>query len=176
MTVTEGDEGEALPLAPDEQLYGINIAAPIAYTGFPMENIANLSGAPAMRADLGTVAAVTTVYFQAGDPRECRIIHYNLVTAGGASGSPVLNEFGNVIALNSAGDYIHNVVQAVAAKAGEGGKTTSEPIRVGIGFKYGQRVDMLRELMDGSADRLQPAREAEWRRIASSGKDTNTRK
>ena len=142
LRITRGDSAKPLGLASQNTLENwITPTDSIAYIGFPTENLVRLSnlGAPAQHIDLGHVMAVTDFDALAGTPETRQLIHYDLVTAGGASGSPIFNDRGEVIAVNSAGSYVF-------FKKGQ-----EDPIlRVRTGVAYGQRVDLVHDLLNGA--------------------------
>ncbi len=126
------------PLPPDE----------IAYIGYPAENARKtlLKGDKLKFAwqvpqqiGIGTLMALTSFDSEPADVGSRQLLHYDLVTAKGASGSPVFSSDGKVIALHSTGSYVF----LDPYKAG----ATSSQIRTG--FSYGQRIDLLHDLLQG---------------------------
>lgn len=114
----------------------------VGYVGFPSENIAGL---PSQQRVSGRISNQTDFVFQAVDLRDRMLLHYSAVTTGGASGSPLFNEEGEVVGLVSAGSVI-----------GLSG------YRIPVGINYAQRVDFLTELLDGVADERQNERHERW--------------
>lgn len=144
LEITQGDAGTPLPLAGSTGTPHLpRIGDAVAYVGFPMENVAGL---PAMQTPTGHLTAVTDFFFRTASPDQSLLLHYDAVTTGGSSGSPLLDGEGAVIGLVSAGS---------AGTSAHGG-------RIPIGFNYAQRVDLLRELLDGTATEAQAAREKAW--------------
>lgn len=142
-----------LELASDEEINKIEAGYPVAYAGFPMEGLA-LGGvnvnAPVPASYLGRVIRRTN-YFDTNrlTDGERELVQHTLPVAGGASGSPMLNADGRVVAVVSGMDVI--------GKASEG--------RIGSSAQTGfaQRVDLIRELVDQSAQRHQAARTQTWK-------------
>lgn len=155
------DTGPALKLAGPAEYRAIAAGQPICYAGFPAEHL--MSGSPIMpplRSDLGTISAVTNEFFLSSSPERNVMLHYDLRGAGGCSGSPVVTAAGKVVALFSAGD-----VMMVASVGGQGVDVT----RIGVGFTYGQRVDMLDELLKNrnkpdALRKMAESRLADWTR------------
>jgi len=114
----------------------------VGSVGFPTENIAGL---PSQQRVSGRITSQSDFLFQNADLDDAQLLHYSGVIAGGASGSPMLNEQGEVIGLVSAGSMVF-----------VGGK------RIPVGINYGQRVDLLQELLAGVADQRQSERSARW--------------
>lgn len=146
MEVTEGDAGEPLPLA-DPRTEAIRVGDAVGYAGFPMEEV---SGVASMQAPVGRVSATTDVFFGSSEVADDVLIHHTVFSVGGSSGSPLLNARGRVIGLVSAGSIVRSPSLLAEGK------------RVPLGLNYAQRVDLLRELLDGTAEESQKARDARW--------------
>lgn len=139
--VHEDDVGllaPALTVASRQELLDIKPGDAVALVGYPMESQAG-SGvnmdAPYPQLRAGTVSR-TTDYFLGTDVAAKRhMIGMNLSSAGGASGSPVFDRNGHVVAVNSAGDYF----------------MLANNKRIGSGGAYGQRADVLLDLIEGKA-------------------------
>ena len=133
----------ALPIADRLHLPEIRKGDPIALVGYPMENQAgggvNML-APDSQARIGTVARSTN-YWLANDDSNPLLIGLDLQSAGGASGSPIINSRGEVIAVNSSGNYQFLEVEKVLRRIASGGA-------------YGQRVDVLLDLLEGTAEAM----------------------
>lgn len=114
----------------------------VGYVGFPSENIAGL---PSQQRVSGRISNQTDFIFQPAELRDNMLLHYSAVTTGGASGSPLFNEEGEVVGLVSAGSVI-----------GLGG------YRIPVGINYAQRVDFLTELLEGVAEERQNERHERW--------------
>lgn len=147
LPIASGDPGRPLPLASKNNLTML-AAAPVGYVGFPMEGVA---GVPSQQTVTGVVTNQTDFFCQPSPAEDAQLIHHNAVSVGGASGSPLLNERGEVVGLVSAGSVV-----GVAERG-----------RIPIGLNYAQRVDVLQELLAGKADEQQQARSARWASVAS---------
>ena len=151
----DGAEGlaEALPLADDKTFELLGPGYPAGLAGYPMEGLV-LGGVnpkqPTPTVHLAYLSAVTN-YFGAGrvDLAERLLVQHAIPTAGGASGSPILNADGHVIAIHSGGNSI--------------GQTESGA-RIGSTamINFGQRADLVRELLDGRAADAQAVRSQRW--------------
>ncbi|MGQ0628470.1 MAG: trypsin-like peptidase domain-containing protein [Phycisphaerales bacterium] len=150
LRVMSGEAGKPLKLA--EAGGGASPGDPIGYAGFPTEGIAGL---PALQTLTGSVSAVTDFFCRAAptttDP-DGLLIHHNAVSTGGASGSPLINERGEVVGLVCAGSML--AVGDLASGAVR---------RVSVGVNYGQSVSLVRELLSGKAAEAQKARDGAWR-------------
>ncbi|MCC7063091.1 MAG: FHA domain-containing protein [Planctomycetes bacterium] len=128
----------ALPMADRDELFALSQATPVTLVGYPMENQAGMGGdltAPEPQSRTGTISRLTNFYMGQADAKDRHLIGLDLLSAGGASGSPVIDARGKVIAINSAGNYMS------LGKA-----------RVSVGGAYGQRVDLLQDLLEGRVD------------------------
>jgi hypothetical protein len=148
-----------LTIAADRSLAGLGAGAAIAFVGFPMERLA-AGGvnprAPVPQTQIGHVTAATDYFLLPSTDAERHLVQHSLPATGGASGSPVIDVRGEVIAVLSG----INVVML--------NPETRTPSAAGVNFA--QRADLVRELMDGSAERRSAARDAIWQEgIASFG-------
>jgi len=138
--IENGASKPVLKLAGQEVLKGqMNPTDPVAYIGFPSENLAKLTNLdiPAQQIDLGTIMSITDFDQRPGTPATRQLIQNDLVADGGASGSPIFNEKGEVVAVLFAGSI-------VSLNEGVGSGR-----RVRTGVIYGQRVDLVKDLLEG---------------------------
>jgi hypothetical protein len=151
-------EGTVRPLrlATSQALCGASAGALVGYVGFPGEHVAGsrLNAPPATV--VGHVTEVTDFFFQHAGSAAAFLLHHDLRVAGGASGSPILNSEGEVIGLVSAASMV--------ALDNEQADGQTRRVRIPVGFNFGQRVDLLRELWDGSAPAAQQLRDPLWLR------------
>lgn len=100
-----------LPLANRGKLLSLRELQSVAYLGFPMENLAgggtNLERPKAI-AKKGTISSVEDWHMRhADDPAQRQLLKHDLGVAGGASGSPLFDEAGDVVGVISAGNMEH---------------------------------------------------------------------
>lgn len=134
------DAPKVFKVAPRAELEKLDSGYRIGYLGFPMEGMAG--GGVEMRSPVATMQAgiitATTDYWLAQAPFEKRLlVQHSLGAAGGASGSPIFNARGEVIAILNAG----NIIGVVSF---ETGKVTRAPS--GVMVNFAQRVDVLRDI------------------------------
>ncbi len=144
-----------LPIESDVALCRLDAGDAVGYIGYPMEGVA-FGGTPlhqpTAQTQIGSVTAMTDYFGAHGESAEARadnlLIQHSCPAAGGASGSPMIDAQGRVIAVLSAG----NVLQI-----GGGPR-----ISTGVGVNYGQRADLVNELLKDTADAKQAGRETAW--------------
>jgi hypothetical protein len=131
-------------VAPEAELKKIDSGYRVAYLGFPMEEV-NAGGVdprrPVATMQSGIVTANTDWWLSHRDFNERLLVHHNLSSSGGASGSPVFNTKGQVVALHSAGNYTIGLSY-------EQGEPSVTRIKSGLQISYAQRADLLRELIN----------------------------
>ncbi len=141
----------ALPLADDLTLYALDGGDEIAFIGFPMElavGDGTYAPQPTPQMQFATITSVTDYFMTGGNVERNHLIQHSLPGHGGASGSPIFNRNGEVIALYSAGNML----------------MISEDLRIstGIGVNFGQRVDVLKELLEGTIEDVTAERQEFW--------------
>jgi len=151
-----------LELATPDEINALAAGAPLATSGYPTEGLTNawsqgLGATPEQH--LGVVTSLTDMFHLPAKQAQRQLVHHDLPSTGGQSGSPIVGASGRVIALlNSGNSFMVN------------GRRIPNAAQV----NYGQRADLLRELMDGSAEqKLAEARE-HWKAVSENfapGKD-----
>jgi V8-like Glu-specific endopeptidase len=147
-------------LASPAELKELRAGTPLATAGYPSEEITG-SSAELVRATpelhLGTVTGLTDFFFLPSDEPHMQLVHHDIPSAGGASGSPIVNSKGHVVALLSAGNAFMMP------------KISGLPYRIPNAalINYGQRVDVLQELIDGVADKALEADKGYWAKQVS---------
>ncbi|MFT7620384.1 MAG: hypothetical protein ACI97A_004041, partial [Planctomycetota bacterium] len=140
--------GPPLKLASQDTLLKLKRGTPLAFLGYSVEG--STTGAlnrGEASSDVGQLSQALDFFLEKTIAPNRRLLTYNLRTAGGASGSPVFNLNGEVVAVHNAGNYKFL-----------GGERISQGTT-----NAGQRVDVLRELIDGKADSLMVGRSSVWR-------------
>ncbi len=105
----QGRQPVYFKLAPQGKLQSLKPGEPVALLGFPMENLVNDNlnqDTPVATMQTGIVVAVSDFDMKNAGAEGNLMIRHNLPTAGGASGSPIFNRSGEVIALHYGGNYI----------------------------------------------------------------------
>ncbi|MGZ5940383.1 MAG: S1 family peptidase [Rhizomicrobium sp.] len=128
---------DPLPLAKDAVLAKLHSGEPIAFIGYPAENLVSFDvNAPTPTSQVGIITSVRN-FFLTADGGPAQLIEHSLPSAGGASGSPIFDQHGQVIALLSGGNNITS----------KDGRIPNAAL-----VNFAQRVDLLRDLANGKAD------------------------
>ena len=104
----DGDPPVKFTLASKEKLLALDAGHRVAFLGFPMENLndGNIDmHYPVATMQSGIITSVTDAWMAKATPENSILIHHNLPSAGGASGSPVFDADGEVVGLHCAGNY-----------------------------------------------------------------------
>jgi len=148
------DLGPALELEPFENLTRLKAGEGVAFVGYPIEGVRlNDVARPQPTSQIGHITSLTDVFNGKTLPAKQLLVRHNLPLTGGVSGSPLMNREGKVVAVISAGTF-HVVFDPVT------GLPQRKPSAVLINFA--QRVDLLKELLDGKAEEIQALRTREW--------------
>lgn len=162
LEVAEGDREKlapALAVAPPDALRELGPGEPVGFMGFPAEGVVHAgvdTRRPRATSQIGIVTSMTDFFFGRAEPDAAQLMHMSMAAAGGASGSPIFDRQGRVVAILSAGNFVS--VPKVNPRLPVGG------------INYAQRADLLGELLDkidnDKTDAV--ARRAEqWRRLAA---------
>lgn len=129
------------PVAQTAELQNVDSGYRVAYLGFPSgENMTAVDPrSPVATMQTGIVTSVTDWQGGVGTAENRLLVQHNLSSTGGASGSPVFNAKGQVIALHNAGNYSFGVVT-------QGGKKIERRLKSGLQIGYAQRADLLADI------------------------------
>jgi len=134
----EGTHDVFFKLADVDTLGALKSGEPIAFLGFPMENMHNENvnlDNPVASMQSGIVVAVSDFDMKDAGPSGNYLIRHNLPATGGASGSPIFNQKGEVVALLFAMNTIGQV---------QNGQVERAPSAALINFAV--RADLLKDM------------------------------
>ena len=139
--------GEPLTYAPREQIENLKAGEQLVLIGYPMEQLKGTDAArPEPTSQTGIITSVTTFFLSKENAKHDLLVQHSVPATGGASGSPMFNTKGEVVAFLNAGNII-------LYQTPDGG-TMRQPS--GALVNYAQRADMLLDLAEGKADGLMP--------------------
>lgn len=139
--------GTPLTYASRENMESLKAGEQLILIGYPMEQLKGTDAArPEPTSQTGIITSVTTFFLSRENPKHDLLVQHSVPATGGASGSPMFNTKGEVVAFLNAGNII-------IYQTPEGG-TMRQPS--GALVNYAQRADMLLDLAEGKADGLMP--------------------
>jgi len=128
-----------LDIAPKAELLTLTSGMPVALAGFPFEDLTGVGPAsrdPEPQVRYGNISSMTDVFMsRSEDPDQRLFVQHTLPNTGGASGSPIINTDGKVIAIFSGGNVIVLPDGYRMPNAAQ--------------VNFAQRADVLRNLMEG---------------------------
>ncbi|MEE9393501.1 MAG: FHA domain-containing protein [Planctomycetota bacterium] len=141
--------GPPLAMASDEALRSLARGTPAAFLGYPVEGgIVGALERTKASSDIGPISQVFDFFLEKNETRFEQLVTYNFKGEGGASGSPVVGLDSKVVAVHSAGNF-----KSIGGQRISQGSTA-----------FGQRVDLVRQLLDGSEVAELQALEKNWRK------------
>ena len=134
---------KTLPIASEAELRDLDAGSEVFFVGFPVERLlgdnVNFDSALAT-VQIGNVTTVSDWWMGDSGFRRNKLIRHNMGSAGGASGSPILNANGSVVALLNAGNIGTQVVMSPSGEPSVARAPSAAMINFGI------RSDMLAEV------------------------------
>jgi hypothetical protein len=140
-----------LTIAAADTLTTLQAGEAIGFVGFPMEEIMGGGvnpNAPVPQVQVGHINALTDNFLMPGSDAERLLVQHSMISAGGASGSPIVDAAGEVVAVLSAGNYIF--------------LDNGTRVPNASGIEYAQRADLVLELLDDEVEAVRPERDAFW--------------
>jgi len=158
MTVENPEQlGTPLKIAPEADMESMKAGQPLLQIGYPSERVLGTDvSRPEPNTNSGVIAAMTSFFLSSGEAVDRQFIQHTAAGAGGSSGSAMFNAKGEVVGLHNSGNYIFIQVGP--------GDNDYERVPSAGNINYGQRADMLVELMEGRAEeRLENVYKPAWK-------------
>ncbi len=148
--------GEPLEIATPARMEALKAGERVVELGYPSENVLGTDVArPEPTSNNGMITSMTSFFLSSGEASDRQFIQHNAAGAGGSSGSAMFDAAGKVIGLHNAGNYIF-----IPTGPGE---NDWERVPSAGNINYGQRADLLLELMNGKAEeRLAKVYRPQW--------------
>ena len=149
-------DADRLEIATTEELHALAAGTPLATSGYPSENLTG-SGQGSLgvtpQQHLGIVTAVTDMFHLPSPVAARQLIHHDLPATGGASGSPIVGPSGRVVALLNAGNVF---------------MINEDRVPNAALVNFAQRADLVRDMLDGTAEQKLADARGYWRTLAES--------
>jgi hypothetical protein len=152
-----------LGIADRAELARVASGFPLAAAGYPLENIQGnevQALAPTPTLSVGIVTSMTDMFYVPSDPDRQTLIHHNLPLAGGSSGSPMIGPSGKIVGFANAGNMFSVPKEVVSS-----GRIPSASL-----VNYGQRADLLLDMLAGTAQGKVDADQAYWTKMTEAFK------
>ncbi len=155
LMVDRGDELQPiLPRADEEEVVALDSGMPLAYAGYPIGGTAEQGSAqlkPTPTVQYGRITSVTDFFMFGTDPTHAYLVQHSLPTFKGASGSPIINARGEVVAILSGG-HVVETTEGIASNA--------------VMRNFAQRIDLLAALLGEATTFDLRAEEQRWSSVA----------
>lgn len=139
--------GAPLTYASREAIENLPAGEQLIMIGYPAEM---LNGTSAMKPEptsqTGIITSMTTFFLSRGENKDDLLVQHSVPATGGASGSPMFNTKGEVVAFLNAGNIV-----LVKNQDGDTVRIPSSAL-----VNYAQRGDLLLDLAEGKADGKMP--------------------
>jgi len=148
------DLAPILPRAPEDEVVALDSGMPLAYAGYPIGGTAEQGSAqlkPTPTVQYGRITSVTDFFMFGTDPAHAYLIQHSLPTFKGASGSPIINVKGEVVAILSGG-HVVETAEGIASNA--------------VMRNFAQRIDLLAPLLGEASGFDLGDEEVRWSAVA----------
>jgi S1-C subfamily serine protease len=147
--------GAPLAYAPPGDLAKLRAGEPLLMIGYPVEKMDSIDvSKPVPVSQTGRITSMTDFFLETLGSDSDLLVQHSVPATGGASGSPLFNTKGEVVAFLNAG--------SIDVVVGASGNLERSPLAALVNFA--QRADLLTELAEGKADARLAALTAEMER------------
>jgi len=141
----DGAFGSTMRLAETADLYALDSGTPLAFLGFPREdlsggNVSQLN--PIATMQTGIVTSISDFYLEDRGPQANQLIRHSLPATGGASGSPIFTADGLVVGALNGGNIDFDTILLPDGSL----QRDRQPSAALINF--GQRIDLLSDIIE----------------------------
>ena len=143
-----------LPRASEDEVVALDSGMPLAYAGYPIGGTAEQGSAqlkPTPTVQYGRITSVTDFFMFGTDPVHAYLVQHSLPTFKGASGSPIINAEGEVVAILSGG-HVVETSEGIASNA--------------VMRNFAQRIDLLAPLLGETTSFNLGDEEHRWSAVA----------
>ncbi len=136
------------------EVVALDSGMPLAYAGYPIGGTAEQGSAqlkPTPTVQYGRITSVTDFFMFGTDPAHAYLVQHSLPTFKGASGSPIINGKGEVVAILSGG-HVVETAEGIASNA--------------VMRNFGQRIDLLMPLLGETSSFNLADEESRWSLVA----------
>ena len=167
-----------LELVTAEDALKLKVGDDVMTAGFPSEKIRGadnlVKGLAAATFRKGTIESLKDIFFSksSDDPQNLLLVQHGIPVTGGMSGSPLVDSSGKVVAVISGGNT-RALPGAAPAKTADAASSdpeslqTAKPERItdSAQVNFGQRADLLGDLMQGTASASLAADQSYWEKV-----------
>jgi hypothetical protein len=146
--------GPILPRASAEEVVALDSGMPLATAGYPIGGTAEQGQAqlkPTPTVQYGRITSVTDFFMFGTDPAHAYLVQHSLPTFKGASGSPIINNEGKVVAILSGG-HVVETTEGIASNA--------------VMRNFAQRIDLILPLLGEPTDFTLDDERQRWMEVA----------
>lgn len=144
-----------LTIATPDELRALRSGQPIAMVGYPGQDmLSNLVTRPEPVSQKASIVRLTDFFMQHRDDGNNQLVQHSLPAAGGASGSPIVNTAGHVIAILDA-------ISSLSVPE-SGGQRTRLTFMNPAAVNFAQRVDFAVDLLEGRGAEAADRYAKEW--------------
>ncbi|MEO0601513.1 MAG: trypsin-like peptidase domain-containing protein [Myxococcota bacterium] len=151
--------GRGLVIAPTPQLVSLDVPTDLHTFGFPFENLSGSQPSddrPVPLFDRGYISQITDATGRTREPEHQHLLTVRMQATGGASGSPVLDDAGQVVGMLFGTDML-----GISGDAVVGAVESQSRYRIPVGYSWVLRADVVLSMLAGR----NPLDDTWWRQL-----------